>query len=199
MEAVSLPAEMLLYVMSFLEAKDLCSISSTDHHHRDLSYDPIMWKELSRTKKHPRATKGVHPRDWYIQMEARIELRICFLEYSPNKTPSLKRSCKWDHVPVERDVSLVQLERAIGAQAYVPPHRLHLWKLQGDGVRANMIPLEPIIDDKEPGIVALCNLGHNSELVCYIDRPMGWIGHGPEDSLEAIKRVYEAVTVGLPL
>ncbi|BBI30593.1 F-box domain-containing protein [Acanthamoeba castellanii medusavirus] len=179
--------------MGFLQARDLCAISGADRRCRELASDPVLWRRLSRTRKHPRAPSGIHHKEWYGRMEARVILRVCFVRDRDNKGRQqnlLRRIGKWMDVPVERDVSLHQLTHAVAAQCCSAPRLVRLWKpcVVDDGSRAVLVPLE-VEDKKAPDILSACGL----ELVCSALSP------GHEEQMGDVCRVHKTTLAAWPL
>ncbi|QPB44603.1 F-box domain-containing protein [Medusavirus stheno T3] len=182
--------------MGYLGARDLCAIAHVSRRCNDVTHDATLWRRLSRQMKHPRMpiAKCIDHREWYRRMEARIELRVCFLRHRPERRPVYKRESKWIHVPVERDVSLYQLRHAVAVATSSAPRLVCLWKPRviDDGSRAVLVPVATR-DDKAPGVIASYDLEHGSTLVCFPGSP------GQESAVRDTRQLYATAIVEMPL
>ncbi|AQM73360.1 F-box containing protein [Noumeavirus] len=82
-----LPNEIVLHVLSFCEARDVCSFSGTTKEYFLLAKDERLWRQLCEKRAFPKRKKCDSWREWFVRMTKRKPVAYTIeWKFSTNKT-----------------------------------------------------------------------------------------------------------------
>lgn len=115
-----LPNELVLHILSFCGASDVCSFSRTMKEHLLLANDEILWKRLCEEKAFPKRKKCDSWREWFIRMSKREPVTYT-IEWKSGKDWTKRE------ILVERDNTIKEILFEIATEHYVAPHTLNAY------------------------------------------------------------------------
>lgn len=120
-----LPNELVLHILSFCEANDVCSFSRTTKEYLSLANDERLWKQLCWKRTFPKRKKCDSWREWFIRMSKRKPV-VYTIEWEWGKD-EIKRE-----ILAERDNTIKELLFEIATEHYIAPHTLDAYHLTKD-------------------------------------------------------------------
>lgn len=120
-----LPNELVLHILSFCGASDVCSFSRTMKEHLLLANDEMLWKRLCKERAFPMRKKCGSWREWFIRMSKRKP--VVYTIEQESETDGTKRE-----ILAEKDNTIEELLLEISGNHQIPPHTLNAYYLAKD-------------------------------------------------------------------
>jgi len=107
----TLPDELVLNILSFCGAEEVCRFSRTSKRYFDIGSDQLLWAELCMKQGYPRRKKCTGWKEWFLRMKQRKTVRYRF------DTDKEKRK-----VLVEKDDTIKEFISKVSAEHHMPPY-----------------------------------------------------------------------------